>query len=85
MATIENPSEAMRLVRHGDAATGAEAAALFALANGLAGVEGVIDERADRPCAYPSDAYVSLPITYHESFPGYASATDTRVSCPSPV
>ena len=85
MATIENPSEAMRLVRRGDAATGAEAAALFALANGLAGVEGVIDERADWPCAYPSDAYVSLPITYHESFPGYASATDTRVSCPSPV
>lgn len=42
----------MRLVRHGDAATGAQAAALFALANGLVGVEGVIDERADRPCAY---------------------------------
>lgn len=85
MATIENPSEAMRLVRHGDAATGAEAAALLALANGLVGVEGVIDERADRPCAYLPDAYVSRPITYHESFPGYASATDTRVSCPSPV
>lgn len=85
MATIENPSEAMRLVRHGDAATGAEAAALFALANGLVGVEGVIDERADRPCSYLPDAYVSRPIAYHESFPGYASATDTRVSCPSPV
>lgn len=85
MATIENPSEAMRLVRDGDAATGAQAAALFALANGLVGVEGVIDERADRPCAYVPDAYVSRPIAYHESFPGYASATDTRVACPSPV
>ncbi|KGB53091.1 Beta-phosphoglucomutase precursor [Sphingopyxis sp. LC81] len=75
----------MRLVRHGDAATGAQAAALFALANGLVGVEGLIDERADRPCAYLPDAYVSRPIAYHESFPGYASATDTRVPCPSPV
>ncbi len=75
----------MRLVRHGDAATGAQAAALFALANGLVGVEGVIDERANRPCAYLPDAYVSRPIAYHESFPGYASATDTRGPCPSPV
>ncbi|HJS10201.1 MAG TPA: beta-phosphoglucomutase [Sphingopyxis sp.] len=75
----------MRLVRHGDAATGAQAAALFALANGLVGVEGVIDECADRPCAYLPGAYVSRPIAYHESFPGYASATDTRVPCPSPV
>src|SRR3546814_4451753 len=25
------------------------------------------------------------PIAYHESFPGYATATDTRVKCPSPM
>ncbi|UKK85825.1 beta-phosphoglucomutase [Sphingopyxis sp. BSN-002] len=75
----------MRLVRRGADATGAEAAALFALANGLCGVEGVIDECAVAPCAYLSDAYVSRPITYHESFPGYATATDTRVACPSPL
>lgn len=84
MAHIEH-SEAMQLVRRGAAATGAEAHALFALAGGLVGVEGVIDERADMPCAYLPDAYVSRPITYHESFPGYATATDTRIACPSPV
>jgi len=77
--------QAMRLVRRGPDATGVEAAALFALANGLCGVEGVIDECAAAPCAYLPDAYVSRPITYHESFPGYATATDTRVACPSPL
>lgn len=75
----------MRLVRRGAEATGAQAAALFALANGLVGVEGVIDELASAPAAYLPDAYVRRPIEYHESFPGYASATDTRIACPSPV
>lgn len=85
MAIFEHPAEAMRLVRRGDAATGAQAAAIFALANGLVGVEGVIDERATAPCAYLPDAYIRRPIEYHESFPGYATATDTRIACPSPV
>ncbi|WP_328804434.1 beta-phosphoglucomutase [Sphingopyxis microcysteis] len=73
------------LVRRGADATGAQAAALFALANGLVGVEGVVDELATAPAAYLPDAYVRRPIDYHESFPGYASATDTRIACPSPV
>ena len=75
----------MRLVRRGADAVGDQAAALFALANGLVGVEGTIDELASGPGAYLPDAYVSRPITYHESFPGYAAATDTRIACPSPV
>jgi beta-phosphoglucomutase len=75
----------MQLVRRGSDATGAQAAALFALANGLVGVEGVIDELASAPAAYLPDAYVRRPIEYHESFPGYATATDTRIACPSPV
>ena len=85
VATIEHSPEAMRLVRRGASATGAQAHALFALANGLVGVEGVIDECAAMPCAYLPDAYVRRPIAYHESFPGYATATDTRIACPSPV
>lgn len=85
VATIEHSPEAMRLVRRGASATGAQAHALFALANGLVGVEGVIDECAAIPCAYLPGAYVSRPIAYHESFPGYATATDTRIACPSPV
>jgi beta-phosphoglucomutase len=75
----------MQLARRGADATGAQAAALFALANGLVGVEGVIDELASAPAAYLPDAYVRRPIEYHESFPGYATATDTRIACPSPV
>lgn len=85
MAISDMSLDAMRLVRRGPDAVGEQAAALFALANGLCGVAGVIDERASSPCAYLPDAYVRRPITYHESFPGYATATDTRVPCPSPL
>ncbi len=75
----------MRLVRHGASATGDQARALFALANGLVGVEGAADELAAAPACYLPDAFVTRPISYHESFPGYATATDTRIKCPSPV
>ena len=85
MAISEHSPETMRLVRRGADAVGDQAAALFALANGLVGVGGVIDELATAPAAYLPDAYISRPITYHESFPGYATATDTRVACPSPL
>ncbi|MDZ3832210.1 MAG: beta-phosphoglucomutase [Sphingopyxis sp.] len=85
MATLGAGCDAVRLVRRGDAATDATAPALFALANGLIGVDGVLDELADAPACYVPDAYVRRPIAYHESFPGYATATDTRIKCPSPV
>lgn len=85
MATSEAIPDTMRLVRRGAAATGDQARALFALAGGLVGVEGALDEQAAAPCAYMPDAFVRRPIEYHESFPGYATATDTRVKCPSPI
>jgi len=85
VATTEIFPDAMRFVRRGSDAVGAQASALLALANGLVGVEGVADELATGPCAYLPDAFVSRPITYHESFPGYATATDTRIQCPSPT
>ena len=60
-------------------------AALFALANGLVGIKGSLEECAHAPdCVMPS-AYVTRAISYHEAFPGYADATETRVLCPSPV
>lgn len=85
MATSEAAFASMRLVRQGPDAAGAQARAIFALANGLIGVEGVFDELASEPYCYLPDAFVSRPIDYHESFPGYATATDTRIKCPSPV
>ncbi len=60
-------------------------AALFALANGLIGIKGSIDECAAGPDTILPDAYVTRPISYHEAFPGYADATETRILCPSPV
>ena len=60
-------------------------ASLFALANGLVGIKGSVDELALAPDLILPSAYVTRPITYHEAFPGYASATETRVLCPSPV
>ncbi len=60
-------------------------ATLFALANGLIGIRGSFDELAARPDVILPAAYVTRPITYHEAFPGYADATETRVLCPSPV
>src|SRR3546814_10689527 len=85
VASPETASDRMQLVREGAAAAGDQAHALFALANGLVGVEGVADERADAPACYLPDAFVSRPIAYLESFPGYATPTDTRVKCPSPM
>jgi len=85
VAISEHSPDTMRFVRRGAGAIGAEATALFALANGLCGIEGVIDECAASPSAYLPDAYLSRPIAYHESFPGYATATDTRIACPSPL
>ena len=63
----------------------AHGAAVFALANGLVGIKGAVEELANDPDVILPGAYVTRPITYHESFPGYADATETRVLCPSPL
>lgn len=60
-------------------------ATLFALANGLIGIKGSIDECAHALDTIVPDAFITRPITYHEAFKGYAAATDTRILCPSPV
>jgi len=54
-------------------------ATLFALANGLVGIKGSIDECASAPDTILANAYVTRPISYHEAFPGYADATETNM------
>ncbi|MDG5496393.1 beta-phosphoglucomutase [Niveispirillum sp. BGYR6] len=53
---------------------------LFALANGTLGVRGGIDEVPSLTDAtFLADFFEQAPIHYHERFPGFATATDTRV------
>jgi beta-phosphoglucomutase len=59
-------------------------AALFALANGTLGVRGSWEEFG-QSVSYLPQAYISRPIAYHESFPGFAKTTDTRVALPGPT
>jgi len=58
---------------------------LFALANGAIGVRGGLDECAGENVAILPDAHVAIPITYHESFTGFATRSDIRFAAPSPV
>lgn len=57
-------------------------ATLFALANGVLGVRGAIDELPYGHASFLPDAYMRRPIRYHESFPGFADHSDTRLSGP---
>lgn len=52
----------------------------FALANGLVGVRGGLEELESRSDGtYVSEVYDRIPLRYHERFPGFATTTDTRV------
>lgn len=51
---------------------------LHALANGLLGVRGGAAELHSGHGTILARSWVSNPLTYHERFPGYANATDTR-------
>lgn len=63
-----------------DAATAEHQGSLFALANGVLGVRGGLEEQAGRSgSAFLSAVYDRTPITYHERFTGFAAASDTRV------
>lgn len=65
-----------------DPVTLARDAALFALANGSIGVRGGIDELPHMHASFLPAAYVRQPIRYHESFPGFADSTDSRLTGP---
>ena len=60
-------------------------ATLFALANGDLGVRGGLDELQRETQAFLPDGFVKRPIDYHESFVGFARATNSRFPAPSPV
>lgn len=65
-----------------DPATLARDGALFALANGAIGVRGGIDELPHMHASFLPSAYLRRPVRYHESFPGFADGTDSRLTGP---
>ncbi|HBK55859.1 MAG TPA: beta-phosphoglucomutase [Xanthomonadales bacterium] len=52
---------------------------LFALANGHLGVRGGCEEAGGSGGCFLAPVYQRSPIHYHERFPGFAAATDTRL------
>lgn len=65
-----------------DADTVSRDAALYALANGDLGVRGGLDELPHCHASFLPEGFVRRPIRYHESFPGFAEGTDTRLTGP---
>ncbi|WP_284399413.1 beta-phosphoglucomutase [Dyella lipolytica] len=53
---------------------------LFALANGMLGVRGGLEEsRSPTQGTFLTGVWERTPIEYHERFPGFARSTDTRI------
>lgn len=70
----------LRMADEGPSSNPAQAETLFALANGMLGVRGGREEQASpTDGAFLASVYERLPIDYHEAFPGFARASDTRV------
>ncbi len=64
----------------GPSSNPAQAETLFALANGLVGIRGGREEQSSATDgAFLASVHERLPIEYHEAFPGFARASDTRV------
>lgn len=68
------------MIDEGPSGNAAQAETLFALANGLLGVRGGREEQPSATDgAFLAGVYERVPIHYHEAFPGFARASDTRV------
>ena len=64
----------------GPSANAAQAETLFCLANGALGVRGGREEQSSlTDGAFLANVFETVPINYHESFPGFARNSDTRV------
>ncbi|MDE2252005.1 MAG: beta-phosphoglucomutase [Gammaproteobacteria bacterium] len=64
----------------GPSGNAAQAETLFCLANGALGVRGGREEQPSATDgALLAGVFESVPIRYHEGFPGFARASDTRV------
>ncbi|WP_338015473.1 beta-phosphoglucomutase [Dyella acidiphila] len=56
---------------------------LFALANGMLGVRGGLEEHGSpTQGTFLSGVWERTPIEYHERFPGFARTSDTRIPAP---
>ena len=56
---------------------------LFALANGMLGVRGGLEEqRSPTQGSFLTGVWERTPIEYHERFPGFARTSDTRIPVP---
>ena len=63
----------------------ARSEAVFTLGNGFIGVRGVLEEQEGRTraaVAHLNGVYERVPIHYHETLPGLARSSDTRVPVP---
>ncbi len=70
----------LRMRDEGPSGNAAQAETLFALANGSLGVRGGREEQPSATDgAFLASVYERLPIDYHEAFPGFARASDTRM------
>ena len=64
--------------------------ALHALGNGYIGIVGAREEDCfgvewDRPAIYLNGVFETVPIRYHEKFPGFAVASDARAPASNPL
>ena len=79
--SVEPDGQAWQLI-HSDRASAdlARDESLFALANGHLGVRGGAEESSSpSQGSFLSGVWERTPIEYHERFPGFAKATDTRL------
>ena len=80
--TPDSATDGWKLVMsdEGPSHNAAQAETLFSLANGALGVRGGREEQSSpTDGALLAGVFESVPISYHESFPGFARASDTRV------
>jgi len=76
----DDTGDGWRLVRQASAHGEAHDETLFALSDGWLGVRADFEERPGRSGgAFIADVYERKSIDYHERFPGFARATDTRM------
>lgn len=73
-----------------DAAVRERNRALYTLGNGFIGVLGAREEdcyavQSQLPAIYLNGVFETVPIRYHEKFPGFAPTTDTRPPTANPL
>lgn len=72
---------------HPDHAFTARSASVFTLGNGFLGLRGAtpFDAHASLQALYLNGVYESVPILYHERFPGFSTTSNTRPALADPL